>query len=63
MKLGQADGLSVGVGAVVLVDSDAGVTRVFVGDKGSALGAVGAVVEKACGEDRADAAEEFLKSC
>lgn len=61
MKLCQTNGLAIGVGAIVFVDGDTGVTRVFVGDKGGALGAVGTVVEQAGGEDGADAAEEFLK--
>lgn len=60
VQLCQADGLAVGVGAVEFAHGDAGVARVFVGYKGGALRAVGAVVEQAGGEDEADAVEEFL---
>ncbi len=56
----QADGLAVGVGAVVLFDGGAGVGQVGVGDEGDALAAVLAVVEERDGADGADAGEEFL---
>jgi hypothetical protein len=59
-ELCQANGLAIGIGAVELVDSDPGVARIFVGDKGGTLGAVVAVVEETGGENRSDAVEEFL---
>lgn len=56
----QADWLAIGVGAIELVNGDPGVARVFVGDKGSTLGAVVAVVEETGGENRSNAVEQFL---
>jgi len=52
--------LAVGVGAVELAHGVASVAGVFVGDECCALGAVGAVVEEAGGEDWANAVEELL---
>jgi len=57
----QSDGLTVGVCAVELAYSFAGVARVVVGHEGSAEGAVGAVVEHLAGCERTNAAEELLR--